>query len=394
VGNRDLILLDQRGTGYSQPSLTCPEFTALKYRTLDQNLSDAAGTALELQAARQCRARLVKQHVDLSGYTTLADAADVQDLRRALGYAQVDLYGVSYGTRLALAIMRAFPVGIRSVVLDSVVPAQTDLFSSPPASLNRVLNVLFQGCSIAATCNAAYPHLATTFYTLVQRLNAHPLTQVVRVADTGKSYKVLVTGDMVVDITFNTFYQTQLIPALPQMIAEAARGNYTYLTRLAGLVEFQFDTGISQGMYYSVECGEDAPFTTARQVTAVVQQLPPALRSFALSSSLPDLQVCALWGVKKASPGQRAPVTSALPTLVLSGEYDPITPPSSGALAASTLSNSFAFSFPGTGHGVFLTNRCPYRITQDFLNDPTTRPVADCIASMAEPAFAVPSPNP
>jgi pimeloyl-ACP methyl ester carboxylesterase len=200
---------------------------------------------------------------------------------------------------------------------------------------------------------------------------------------------------VVVDTTFNAFYQTPLIAMLPQMIAEAARGTYTHLAQVAGQVEFQFDSGISQGVYYSVECSEDAPSTTARQVTAAVQQLPAVLRSYALSSTLPDLQVCGLWHVKQAPASARAPVMSHIPTLVLSGEYDPITPPSLGALAARGLRNSFTFRIPGTGHGVFLSDRCPYRITQDFLDDPTTRPVeAGCIAGMSEPSFTVPGSTP
>src|SRR5579875_1167046 len=120
--DRDLVLLDQRGTGLSQPSLACKETTALDYRTLDQNLSLQRQVTLEVQATQQCRNRLAAAGIDLNAYTTVADAADVADLRVALGYPSLNLYAVSYGTRLALTVMRTHPQGIRSVVLDSVEP--------------------------------------------------------------------------------------------------------------------------------------------------------------------------------------------------------------------------------------------------------------------------------
>jgi pimeloyl-ACP methyl ester carboxylesterase len=120
--DRDLILLDQRGTGYSQPSLTCPEVTKLDEQYADQQISRSEQVTLQVQAMRQCHDRLVKQGINLNAYTTIADATDVHDLIQALGYKQVNLYGVSYGTRLALTVMRLFPASIRSVVLDSTVP--------------------------------------------------------------------------------------------------------------------------------------------------------------------------------------------------------------------------------------------------------------------------------
>src|SRR5919199_4363118 len=174
--NRDVVLLDQRGTGLSQPSLACKETTALDYRTLNQHLNRQRQADLQVQAALQCRARLVASGINLNAYTTLADAADVADLRVALGYRALNLYSVSYGTRLALTVMRTHPRGIRSVILDSVDPPGVNAITSPLASTTRAFAVLFNSCAADAACAAAFPDLEQTFYRVVQRLNATPVT--------------------------------------------------------------------------------------------------------------------------------------------------------------------------------------------------------------------------
>src|SRR5207237_7170740 len=160
--DRDLILIDQRGTGLSQPSLACKETTTLDYRTLGQQLSPQRQADLWVQAAQQCRARLVASGINLNAYTSLADAADVAALRGALGYPALNLYGVSYGTRLALTVMRTHPQGLRSVILDSVDPPDVNAVTGPLASSARAFAVLFQGCAADPACNAAFPHLQQT----------------------------------------------------------------------------------------------------------------------------------------------------------------------------------------------------------------------------------------
>src|SRR5204863_9957889 len=141
-------------------------------------------------------------------------------LPAARGTCALNLYGVSYGTRLALTVMRTHPQGLRSVILDSVEPPDVNAVTGPLASSARAFAVLFQGCAAAAACNAAFPHLQQTFYRVVQRLNAQPVT--IRTKDpTGKTYTVLLTGDRMIDLLFSALYVTPFIPALPAMIALA-----------------------------------------------------------------------------------------------------------------------------------------------------------------------------
>jgi pimeloyl-ACP methyl ester carboxylesterase len=190
-GNRELILIDQRGTGYSQPSLQCDEVVQLQFQYTNQNLTPADQVRVQNDALRACHERLTKQGIDLSAYTSFTNAADIHDLITALGLQQADLYGVSYGTRLALEVMRAFPQHIRSVVLDSVFPPQVDSFTADPAAFTRIYTVLFQGCAASATCNSAHPNLQAQFNQVVQQLNAQPATFSATDTNTGKTYPVL-----------------------------------------------------------------------------------------------------------------------------------------------------------------------------------------------------------
>lgn len=383
-GDHDLILVDQRGTGYSRPSLKCSEVDNLQYIT-DQKLTAQQQADMQVSALKTCHARLVSQGINPGAYTTLSDAADIHDLIQTLGYSQVDLYGVSYGTRLALEVMRAYPQHVRSVILDSTVPAQSRLITSLPASTARVFQVLFDGCAANAVCNAKYPHLGSVFYSLVTSLNAQPLTFTATDSNTGKQYTVLFTGDQLSALLFTSFYVTSAIPYLPAMIYQLTQGD----TRVASILfgALMFDTSVSVGMYFSVECAEDIAFATSHDVEQAAQAYPQPIRADNLIGLQGELTGCRQWNVPTAPTSEQQPVTSAIPTLVMEDEYDPITPPANGILAARTLSHSYQFLFPGTGHGAFLFNDCPTSIGLAFYSNPAAKPDGSCVAAMGEPQF-------
>ena len=376
----DLVLLDQRGTGYSKPSLACKELNDLQYTTLDENLSRSQNVAVYVQAARACHERLQKSGINLNAYTTIANATDVHNLIHALNYARADLYGASYGTKLELTIMRLFPSDIRSVVLDSTVPTTQILDVSVPSDTQRVFNVLFQGCAFDASCNSRYPHLQNVFYKLVDDLNAKPVT-----FQDPKYGPVLLNGDNFASWLFSAFYATSLIPALPEIITQTSVGDYAPLAQVYTLLIL--DNSVSWGMYYSVQCGEDMAFTTRQALMTAANVVRPEIRPEVLESTQADYEVCQFWGQKPVPSIQKQPVKSSLPTLVLAGEYDPITPPANGKEVARDLSHSYFFQFPGTGHGVHYTNTCPDGIIAVFLKQPSVKPDASCIATMGEPVF-------
>src|SRR5437879_837981 len=369
----DLILLDQRGTGYSRPLLTCPELTDFNSTAANKHLTGDQAHTLYLQAAQTCHDRLTNAGVNLQTFTTIDNATDVHDLIHTLGYKQVNLYGVSYGTRLALTMMRLFPADIRSVVLDSTVPTQIDLFSSEPAVTQHALDVLFEGCAFSQNCSSTYPQLQSLFYQLVNDLNARPVT-----FQDDQAGPVWINGRALVNWLFQALYVTSLIPLLPEVITQISRGNYQLISQYYGLIMNESSTGngVSQsdGMYFSIECGEDMAFTTMQQLDIAVNVLRPEIRSGIINNLQNDFGISKIWGQHPVPTAQKQPVTSSIPTLILSGEYDPITPSSNAKLAIQTLSNSFFFLFPATGHGVLYTANCPDRIITDFLDTPGAMP--------------------
>lgn len=385
VFNHDLIMFDQRGTGYSTPSLKCPETLQFQFDTLDKHLSAAASQQLQLQALRSCHDRLVRSGIDLNAFNPLENAADVHDLILALGYKQANLYGVSYGTRLALTTMRLFPSVIRSVVLDSVYPPQKNRTSLPGAA-QRVFNVLFQGCAAQAHCDQLYPHLDSVFYQLVTDLNANPAHFQATDATTNKTYNVAMAGDDFVFLLFSALYATQIIPVLPKMIFQVRDHNYALLSVIYGVVEF--DDTFSDGMFYSDECSEDWDFLTQNDILPAMQGITPQIRPAFQNDLQEEYDDCQLWHVQQSPAAQKQPVVSAIPTLVLSDEYDPITPPANGKLAAQTLKNSYYFLFPGLGHGAEYNSPCVNSIISAFDDTPTQKPSDACVANMGEPNFA------
>ncbi|GAC1679853.1 MAG: hypothetical protein NVS9B9_00590 [Ktedonobacteraceae bacterium] len=384
VFNHDLIMFDQRGTGYSTPSLRCSEVLKLQYDTLNIHMSAIDSEHMQLQALQACHDRLIQSGVELNAFNVLENAADVHDLIQALGYKQVNLYGVSYGTRLALTTMRLYPAVIRSVVLDSVYPPQknrTDL----PRSAQRVFNVLFQGCAANSQCAMQYPQLDSVFYQLVTDLNATPVHFQTTNAITGKIYTVEMAGDDFVFVLFSALYASSIIPALPKMIFQVRDHNYALLSQIYGLVEF--DDTFSYGMFYSDECNEDWSFVTQNEINTATQGVPSQIQPALKNSLLLEYDACHVWNVQKAPAVQKQPVVSDIPTLVLTDEYDPITPPENGKLAAQTLKNSYYFLFPGLGHGAEYSAPCVNSIISAFDDTPTQQPSSACIASMGEPNF-------
>jgi pimeloyl-ACP methyl ester carboxylesterase len=335
----------------------------------------------------------VSEGVNLAAYNSAESAADLNDLRLALGYKKWNLFGVSYGTRLALTAMRDFPEGIRSVILDSSYPLQVNLYAELPANFDRALSVLFDGCAADPACRQDYPGLEAAFYQLVDQLNAAPITFSVTHPLTDETYDVLMDGDGLIDFTFQSLYATIIIPWLPKVLFDIRDGIYDTLAILTGsfLADIEF---ISNGMYYSVQCGEEVHFSTWEELAAACEAYPE-LQGFCYDTSNPDEGICAIceaWGSKEAEPIENAPVSSDIPTLVLAGEYDPITPPAWGEEVAENLSNSFYFDFPGVGHGASVCGEeCPLSIALAFLDDPTTEPDGICVAGMSGPDFFGPA---
>ena len=387
---RDLVFFDQRGTGRSQPALQCPEYTASVSAELAQPLTAEQDAAKLKSALRACHDRLVSEGVDLSAYTDAATAIDLHDLMKALGYSQWNLRGISNGTRVALTALRDEPDGIRSVVLDSTVPVQANWRADYSKDFERSLNTVFAACATDPGCNAAFPNFEQTFFTLVENLNASPITVQPTDPTTGEPFTVVITGDRLLLGVQQALYDTTLIPLLPLVITAAAGGDTALLTVAAARIAAP--SANAQGVFRSDLCFEEIPFSTPDVVAMATDGVRAEIKEAGVIgiNNLDD-EVCAFWGARQPPALENEPVTSEVPALVLAGEYDPITPPAYGQLAAQTLANSFYFLFPGQGHGQLfnpLAPTCAIDLVAAFLDDPTQRPDGSCVDALPAPHFA------
>jgi pimeloyl-ACP methyl ester carboxylesterase len=375
---RDYILFSQRGTHYAEPSLECPRHKEFAQELMQQPLNHHERKAQELEFLLACQEALVAQGIDLTAYNSAENAADVKDLWEALGYERVNLYGGSYGTRLALTVMRDHPEAIRSVIIDAVLPPQVGFDVELAASADRAFSALFDGCAAADACDARYPNLGEVFYRAVDELNANPTT--VRIEE--RTVTVWMDGDVFMDAIHGSLYRTDAIPWIPMMIYEVSRGNPE---GIGVPLEVAYDRDpVSTGMYYSVMCREEVVFEAYEDALARAAALPPQLvEHFAAFA----FTLCESWRSGQASPVENEPVVSDIPTLVLTGQYDPVTPPAFGQLAAESLANSFFYEFPGTGHCPSFSNSCALDIVLAFLDDPGKEPDASCTEKLAGPDF-------
>lgn len=374
---RDYILFNQRGTAYAEPSLYCPGQAEFPWEAYAEQLSPEERDEREFDLLMDCQSDLIDQGINLAAYNSVENAADVSDLITALGYEEANLYGISYGTRLALAAMRDHPEHIRSVILDSVFPPQVNLDSELAPNAYRVLRELFDACASSSACSAAYPDLEQTFYAAIDILNSAPRPIEL------SSGTVWVDGDLLADAIFGMFYDTEALPWIPRVITRARQGD---VSALQPALEATLDeSAVSWGMHYSVECNEELPFNTYDEAAALAEGLPPQVAASYLSPFMYD--VCEAWESGQADPTANEAVVSDIPTLVVAGRFDPVTPPAWAELAAETLSSSYYYQFPNVGHGVIRSDGCALMIALDFLDDPTTEPDSSCMDSLEEFSF-------
>lgn len=373
--DRDLIFIDQRGTGYSIPSLNCPEVE------LDE--------AFDGSAEQACHDRLVAAGIDLTAYNTTENAADIADLAQALNYDSWNLLGVSYGTRLALAIMRDHPAGIRSVILDSPFPPNAHSVEEETVIVWEAMEILFRDCQNDAECDANFPDLERVLLDTVDQLNNDPEAEI--------------SGDdLLATLQSALFAGEEAIYLLPWMIYEVSEGNYDLYDEVAdiagdGASRFQSGAGDdedrtdSEGMYTSVICRDEYAFSDYDNVEALAEAaLPDEAMDGLFSTTAQTFDSCAIWGAGAAAPIENAPVVSDIPTLILVGEYDPVTPPKWGRLTAETLSNGYYFELPGSGHSLLSGSECAIQAADAFISNPNAEPDRSCVNGMSAPLFELP----
>jgi pimeloyl-ACP methyl ester carboxylesterase len=394
--DRELILISQRGTVYGppNPAPTCPEVDRAFIHTLGLPLDGSRAIRLNVAATRDCYRRLVAAGSDLDAYNTTENAADVADLRVALGIREWNVFGLSYGTNLAMTLMREHPQGIRSVTLDSVEPPEVIAANLFAPNARAGFDNLFRACTEQPQCWRRRPGIAQTFTNLVRRLEAHPATTQVEPPTGGSPVKVVLDGGRVVDWLIDESFNTPDYRNVPAMIAELANGNPRPIATEVAARALGSGVGIlGYGLASGVGCAEWIPYMKG-SILSVGRRAFPAYPDSVLAPALHVTylpQECTVWKVPKAPAEQRAATPSTIPALMLSGVFDSILPTSGGPLAARTLTNSTVLQFAGIGHAVTVASPCVQQVFASFLTTPRA-PDTACVAKLSPPTF-VPAPR-
>ncbi len=374
----DLVLFDQRGTGFSQPRLNCPEVDTPSAVNADRNEPFVVEAQAVLDALQQCRDRLTAEGVDVGAFDSVASADDVEDIRVALGFPSWSLYSVSYGTRLAQQVMRAHPDHIRAVILDSVVPTDFTAVDGWITATNRAFDVLFQRCAESPMCNAIAPNLAAQFAAIVADYNAHPQPLTLTDSQGGVHHISIDGGDLTTALA-QLMRTTSLLPLIPLTVAPIAQHNIAILTQLAQLATST--TPVAVGTSYSVECRDRYQNVRFADVVKLIDANP----NFGPFYEGVQATGCQTWDAGVLPRSFNKLIDSAIPTLIFAGEFDPVAPPSNGERVARQLANATFVEFKGTGHGVLRSNPCATALGVAFFADPTAPLDTSCVASVGEP---------
>jgi pimeloyl-ACP methyl ester carboxylesterase len=396
IRDRDILVVSQRGTMFSEPALTCPHLDDFFRELLGMRFYSAATERAHLAATDACHRELTATGADLSAYNSTQSAADFVDLRRVLGIAAWNVYGASYGSYLAQTLIRDHPDGIRSVVLDSVLPPTYTIPGNWWVTRTAFDN-LFHACAADTACNAAYPHLETTFTRLVNKLEAEPLTTTVSDPATGKDIKVVLDGGALVDWLRNQNYAVALLRAAPDRIDGLAAGRADAIEAIARDRAGRAPPpgpdvpALGYGLSYGVSCREDYPFATQADLVAAGRQAfpdyPASIQSEGVGGWAYVNQDCRdVWKVPAAPEAMRQPVVSSIPTLLISGSFDSLTSLAGAQAAAAKLSKATIISIPGIGHVVGPQSPCAQTVITSFLTAPGA-PDTSCVGTLTPPTF-------
>jgi pimeloyl-ACP methyl ester carboxylesterase len=346
---RDLVFVDTRGTGGSNP-LSC-------------RLWGADGTRLDhifpLDAATACRDELQKK-ADLTRYTTAAAMDDVDEVRRHLGYGKVNLIGGSYGTLAAQVFLVRHPEGVRSVVLSGVAKPGDPNPLYHARNSQRGLELLARDCAAEPACHAAFPRFQEEVSTVLERLARQPAQVQVTHPETGKPVSVLLSRSAAADTLRFALYNPRRALAVPLLVHLAAQGDYRQLARAAVELRVTIQQEMALGLLFSVTCAEDLPRIDPKEI-------PAATRGtfYGDDRVREQLAVCAVWPHAPLPPGSGDLVHSDVPTLLLSGERDPVTPPADAALVAKGFTHGLWVLIPhGTHNG---GGDCEDRVVAHFV---------------------------
>jgi len=333
--DRDIVLLDQRGTGKS---------AALECDVDDDEFEGPFSAEKTIAATREC---LESLPYDPRFFTTSVAVEDLEALREALGYQQFNLYGISYGSRVAQHFLRRFPSSTRSVILDGVAAPQIALGPAIAVEAQNALEAIFDRCAQSEACAAKFPEIVQEFAALRARLAAAPILLDIANPVTGRREEIEFGDEELAGALRLLSYSPTTVALMPLLVHEAAQENYLPLAAQFMMIAESLSSSMSIGMHNAVVCTEDAPFFSGENIDRETLKT-----TYMGPMQLDTLDaVCSVWPRGPLDDGFKTPVESDIPVLLLSGEADPITPPRYAELAAVDLGNALHLIGRKQGHG-------------------------------------------
>jgi pimeloyl-ACP methyl ester carboxylesterase len=388
---RDLVFIDQRGSGGSHP-LDCDFFDPTDPQSY-------FGYFFPLEDVRKCRAQL-EPKANLTLYTTPIAMDDLDEVRAALGYERLNIFGGSYGTRAALVYLKRHPTHVRTMTLQGVAPTNQFMPSDFPQANERALQGIIAECAADESCNKAFPNLRAEAKTVLDQLLQGPIDVALTIpiptpgrnnSGATTSIKIKLSRDLAAEAIRYMLYNPVAAGRVPLVIHQAAQGNFVPLTQAAlnyrrGLVA----TG-SNGMYLSITCAEDLPWIK-----------PGVGERMAANTFLGDYRLrqqreaCALWPRATIPNDYSKPTKADAPVLILTGEWDPVTPPAHGDAVAKYLPNSLHVVVPHGAHGFggLQGIECVWQLHSQFVERGTVKGLdTECLKNVKRRGFVLTSPE-
>jgi pimeloyl-ACP methyl ester carboxylesterase len=373
---RDVIVLEPRGSGQSTPNLDCPELNNQYLMDLRNDPNESGSTYALVATLQACRDRLASQGIRFANFTTAALAADIADTAALLEFEQINLYGISYGGSVAQTVMREYPYLVRSVVFDSALPLEVKAYNSISSSADYALHQLFEACETSSTCRSAYPNLEAVFNEVKAKLNDDPVLVPSTSAGSATGVKMMIDGTRFQQAILQALYSTVLIPEIPKGIYSARYGDTTFLeTALASPHMHLFEPSV--GGMLSQNCSDQVYATSPLELEADIEAFPDIsayIRNSIFGSPDSLFEVCEIWNGVPAQGSEKELLFSAIPSLIFNGQLDPVAPVYLGEQLASHLAQASLAVFQGLGHAPSTApgQECPLTLATAFFYDPNS----------------------
>lgn len=370
----DIVLVDQRGTGKSNPLTAEP---------VKKTPQDYLSEMYPVDYVKNLR-RTLEQHADLTQYTTSIAMDDLDDVRSWLGYERINLFGLSYGSRAVLVYLRQHPDRVHTATIAGVAPTYLKMPLHHSEGAARAMELLLQACEQDRQCQQAFPQVRDKWATVLAQLGRQPARVQYSPPDRTGPVTVEIERDIFAEKIRNWMYGRDKASRIPLIVHEAAKGDFApFLHEAISPSPTDF---IADGMYLSVTCAEDVPFIDQEEAAKLNAGNP-----FGNYRVFQQTRACSMWPQGKIPADFLEPVSSKVPVLILSGNFDPVTPPKYSEEVAKSLPNSRRVVIPQAGHILDgLTDPgCPDRIIMEFIDKKSAEGLdTSCVDRMAAPPFA------